>query len=154
MPVDVCERHHRSALHLAAAKGDSHMCDLFLQLGADIEAADDWERTPLHWAALAGSSSTCAMLLHMRGTNVPGAGGARGARGARGAGGAGVARARSNNTMNMNMNIAASHSARDTQQRTPLHLAATKGNRGVCRLLVAGGAEVNARDNQQVYRYT
>ena len=54
IPVDLRESsHQRTPLHCAAGGGHVGACMMLVrELGADVNARDDWQRCPIHWAAL------------------------------------------------------------------------------------------------------
>ena len=121
----------KTPLHLAAGNGHVGVTELLLAKGADARAKDDNGVTPLHWPAVQGHVKVAELLL------------ARGAEA---------------NATSTQAPLPAServgvggrkevvffplHAA---QGHTPLHWAGIGGNREVAELLLAKGAEVNAR---------
>jgi len=110
-----------TVLRLAAKNGHTETCALLLDCGASIEVKDEpsWVNgwTPLHYAAGYGHTETCAMLIE---------------RYAEAGGDAGC--------------FVNRKSAKINGCKTVLMLAAEEGFAGTCALLVAKGADVNAKD--------
>ncbi|KAK3113486.1 hypothetical protein LTR53_009164, partial [Teratosphaeriaceae sp. CCFEE 6253] len=50
-------------LHQAAVTGQSAMCELLLERGAQVDISDDERNTPLHYAAACGSGASVQVLL-------------------------------------------------------------------------------------------
>ncbi|KAK4541715.1 hypothetical protein LTR36_007424 [Oleoguttula mirabilis] len=50
-------------LHQAAVTGQSAMCELLLERGAQVDTVDDDKNTPLHYAATCGSTASVKVLL-------------------------------------------------------------------------------------------
>jgi ankyrin repeat protein len=50
-------------LHVAAAEGDAQLTRVLVQLGGEVDAADESHQTPLHTAALAGQGELVKLLL-------------------------------------------------------------------------------------------
>lgn len=59
----------RRALHRAAGAGHLELCEYFLSVGAEIDAADKNGRTALLWAAISGHTEIVSLLLN-RGANI------------------------------------------------------------------------------------
>ena len=56
-------RHARSALHIAATRGDDAMCALLLRNGANFDALDALGATPLHACVAAGHVRSAKVLV-------------------------------------------------------------------------------------------
>ena len=62
--VDVRDSYGKTALHMACSEGQSSVCQLLLNKGADIKAVTADSTTPLHNAILNGHSQVAAMILN------------------------------------------------------------------------------------------
>ncbi|MFQ5937143.1 MAG: ankyrin repeat domain-containing protein [Acidiferrobacterales bacterium] len=113
------------ALHEAAMKGDVALVEQLLKQGHDINSRDENDATPLHWAVYAGHE-TLARLLIARGADVY-------------ANETPICLARPATPAQQ------SESGDGTSGVTPLHWAATGGHRTSAELLIAEGANVNAK---------
>ena len=61
---DLCGLSGWTALHIAAMDGDTALCELFLDRGAEPEARDSFNRlTPLHYASSYGHAAAAALLV-------------------------------------------------------------------------------------------
>jgi ankyrin repeat protein len=127
-------------LHEAAVQGDAMLVGRLIEQGENVSATDDQGDTPLVHAVLAGHPRIARILIEA---------------------GADVRHRSEFGTPLLHRAIAADanvelvqmlleHGARadgrDTEDRTPLHVAAKWGRRDIVELLIARGAEVNARD--------
>jgi ankyrin repeat protein len=68
-PVNGCDLHGQTPLHLAAERDKLAVAMLLLDRGADVHARSDGGRTPLHLAARSASSSTVETLLERGGSD-------------------------------------------------------------------------------------
>ena len=55
--------HKRTLLHKAAQIGDSEICQLLVDHGAEVNKQDTWKQTPLWLAAKEGHGNLCNMLI-------------------------------------------------------------------------------------------
>ena len=65
--INATDFHGRTALHWAAARGDSYAVDTLLTFGADLEIADNLGSTALHYSAW--NKTRCLELLLTSGAN-------------------------------------------------------------------------------------
>lgn len=151
-------------LHLAAEKGWTEIIVALLDAGADVNAKglDDW--TPLHYAAKDGSIGACRVLLQ-RGAKRDALNSVKQTpQQLAGVFAAPVLRdfvpnvmgtdelftaVEAGNTEKVKALVAATPDTvkgKDDQGRTPLFLAAYKGNPALMKLLLEAGADVNATD--------
>jgi ankyrin repeat protein len=59
-----------TALHFAAAGGDSELVTYLLACGADVTAEDEEGETPLHWAVSYGNIAVCKQLVATKRVDV------------------------------------------------------------------------------------
>jgi ankyrin repeat protein len=146
-------------LHVAVSRGCTPACELLLEHGADIDAADASGRTPLLIAVEANSPAMIAWLLE-RGASArivpPSASSAAAAD--NGGGGAtqppqgfhalhyAVRQALPSAALALLQHDPSSADAEDARGYTPLAAAAERGDASLCELLVARGADVGHRD--------
>jgi len=62
--VDVRDSSGKTALHMACSEGQSSVCQLLLNKGADIKVVSAANTTPLHNAILNGHSQVAKMILN------------------------------------------------------------------------------------------
>ena len=124
-------------LHQAAVTGQSAMCELLLERGAQIDAVDDNDSTALHYAAAAGALATVQVLLKSR-ANVK----ARQAQGLTPAHWAAHKGHADVLALLLDHGTPVNVTAEDGA--TPLHLAANRGHLPAVRLLLEKGANRNA----------
>ena len=120
-------------LHQAAVTGQSAMCELLLERGAQVDCLDEDSNTPLHYAAASGSGPSVRVLLKGRAqVDVEQAQGLTPGHWASHKGHADV----------LAMLIAYGGSVNATAEdgATPLHLAANRGHLATVRLLLEKGA--------------
>ncbi|GAB7365482.1 hypothetical protein MBLNU230_g6555t1 [Neophaeotheca triangularis] len=121
-------------LHQAAVMGQSAMCELLLERGAQVDCSDETMNTPLHYAAACGSVGSVKVLLQ--------AGADMGKKTVHGltplhwAAHKGHAEA-----VGLLVSCGAEVNARAAEEATPLHLAANRGHLPAVRLLLANGAD-------------
>ena len=61
--VGAVDEHRKTPLHLAAEHDHADVADALLEAGADLEALTTWGATPLQWAGVLGSRKTAEVLL-------------------------------------------------------------------------------------------
>jgi ankyrin repeat protein len=61
--VGAVDEHRKTALHLAAEHDHADVAEVLLQAGADLEAVTAWGVTPLQWAGVLGSRRAAEVLL-------------------------------------------------------------------------------------------
>lgn len=120
-------------LHQAAVTGQSAMCELLLERGAQVDSLDDDQNTPLHYAAACGSSATVKILL--RGGADVSAAQAQGLTAAHWA-----AHKGHSEVLSLLLAYVAPVNACSEDGATPLHLAANRGHTQAARLLLEKGA--------------
>nr|XP_027216528.1 transient receptor potential channel pyrexia-like isoform X2 [Penaeus vannamei] len=128
------------ALHLAAMKRCCNCMKQLLDSGADVDLKDIQDRTPLFYAVnhTRGGSGQCIQLLLEKGSSVNATCEGRITP-------LHVAAEVGNVTAaQLLLKAGAFHGARDKDGCTPLHLATTSGT---VEVLLAGGADVTAKDN-------
>ena len=128
----------------SAIKGQTDIADLLISKGANVNARDKSGATPLHQVALKGNLAFATLLLqHGADVNARDGDGANTAAQCRpkrppGSGGLAARQGRD-------------REARDTESgATPLYHAAAWGRTALVELLVARGADVNARNKAGV----
>ena len=123
-------------LHTAATAGSKDMVELLVTKGADVNAEDSEGGTPL-WYAKGKNHTDVVELLNKYGarSEMPVQALLDAVRDGR------IEQVKTLIEKGANMN------ARDYQGRTPLHLAAAKGDTDIAELLVKGGADVNAKSD-------
>nr|BAN20704.1 ankyrin 2,3/unc44 [Riptortus pedestris] len=129
-----------AALHQAAAKGAPATIKLLLELGAQVNLQDDFERTPLHWAAWEGNLPGLQLLEE--------AGGDLDAEEAWGRTLLHLA-ANGGHTQVAEWLLdrgADPNSICNSQLNTPLHVAASGGHTDIMRLLLERGAILECPD--------
>ena len=62
--VDARDSYGKTALHMACGEGQSSVCQLLLNKGANIKAVTADNTTPLHSAILNGHSQVATMILN------------------------------------------------------------------------------------------
>jgi ankyrin repeat protein len=154
-------------LHMAAAKGHQDIAELLLASNANVDARNDKGETPLHYAAIFGYKNVAELLLGSHaGLNAKDNRGwtplddasawlredvaellrQHGGRASSGEIYGAVAEgrlARVKELLQENPNLI---SIQTMSGWTPLHIAARYGRKDVAELLLASGADVNARD--------
>lgn len=126
-------------LHQAAVTGQSAMCELLLERGAQVDVVDDDKNTPLHYAAACGSTASVKVLL-LQGADVT-ATQNQGLLPAHWA-----AHKGHTEVLSTLLGYGAPVNAAAEEGASPLHLAATRGHTAAVRLLLEHGAacKVNA----------
>ena len=131
----------RTPLHLAAERGHREVAGLLIARGADVNAKrGDAGWTPLHRAAIEGHTEVSELLID-RGADVN----------AKYAGGPAmplqVAHLFGPKELAELLVAKTGVTVRDNHGWTPLHFAAQFGHTRVAELLIAGGADVNAKNS-------
>ena len=129
-----------TALHNAASIGNIEVVRVLLDAGADVDCRTTWGATPLQWAARQGGEDVVQLLLE-RGADPRAAGddGATAFFAAMDSGHLPAAR--------LLLDAGADVDVRSPDvHRTPLHLAALRGQAEAAALLLDNGAEVDAVD--------
>ncbi|CAK4028097.1 hypothetical protein AC578_3584 [Lecanosticta acicola] len=125
-------------LHQAAVTGQSAMCELLLERGAQTDCLDDEKNTPLHHAAACGSAASVKVLLR---------GGARiEARQVHGLTALHWAAHKGHTevvSVLLDSGAAIDCQANESGGVTPLHLAANRGHVSAARMLLDRGADGN-----------
>jgi ankyrin repeat protein len=132
----------RTALHLAAARGDLRMVELLLRHGADPNYADFADNTPLHHAASFGKPELVALLLANKADpNRRNRQRASPLLNAASVGAQPVVEAL--------LKACADVTVMDNVGETALHRAAGGGHVELMKLLLERGLDLNARDRQR-----
>lgn len=121
-------------LHQAAVTGQSAVCEVLLERGAQVDSLDDDNNTPLHYAAASGSVAAVRVLLRS-GADVHAAQ-AQGLTPAHWA-----AHKGHTDVLDLLLSYGAPLGARATEGATPLHMAANRGHLPAVRLLLENGAD-------------
>jgi ankyrin repeat protein len=61
--VGAADEHRKTPLHFAAEHDHADIAELLLESGADLEARTSWGATPLEWAGVLGSRKAAEVLL-------------------------------------------------------------------------------------------
>jgi len=123
-------------LHIAVSIDNEPMIELLLERGANLEALDSWDDTPLRAALLAERQKTARLLVqHGAEQDVYCAAGL----------GNEVVLER---LIRSDPECAHRHLENG---RTPLHFAAANGHVETARMLLAGGAPINAQESSDLY---
>ncbi|KAK1795871.1 hypothetical protein P4O66_008970, partial [Electrophorus voltai] len=134
----------RTALHWAAAHGKAAVVKLLLSAGAHANATEKDRKTPLHLAAMAGHAEAVSSLLARKAkAGAKDMDGCSALHYAAGNGHADVAAALLAAGRNKNVD------ERNAWRRTPLHLAAERGQGRLVDLLLERRARINATDNNK-----
>ncbi|KAL6079726.1 Ankyrin repeat domain-containing protein 46 [Balamuthia mandrillaris] len=127
-------------LHLAAeTRNGEEVVAALIDYGANIEAKDEDGRTPLHYSVIAGEEKTLQLLLSS-GANVNAVDDRR-----EGALHFACEHQRESIAAFLLSSLSFDPDCRSKRHRTPLHLAASRGNVELCDLLLRYGADVNAK---------
>jgi len=121
-------------LHYAARYNRKEIADLLITAGANINAKDEVKRTPLHIATEEDFTDMVELLL-ARGADVS----------AKGEVGNTALNIADVNTARLLLTAGANVEARNEGGETPLYLAAESGWTQMVEVLIAGGANVDAR---------
>jgi len=125
-------------LHQAAVTGQSAMCELLLERGAQVDSADEDSNTPLHYAAASGSVTSVGILLR-NGAAVTAAQ-RQGLTPAHWA-----AHKGHTEVLKMLLSYGAAVNAAAEAGAMPLHCAANRGHMPAVKLLLESGANVKVR---------
>ena len=68
--IDFILQKKQTPLHLAASAGQLAVCSLLLELGASLDATDDFGQKPIHLAAQSNKSEVVKVLLKLRPNSV------------------------------------------------------------------------------------
>ncbi|KAI9853467.1 MAG: hypothetical protein M1824_001230 [Vezdaea acicularis] len=138
--VEALDQHGETALHIAATFGHELVVQLLLTSGANIEALDQHGETALHIAVACGHEIVVQLLVTS---------------------GANAAALDQHGETALHIAVACGHEkvvttlqmlrwadwvARDRDRSIALHIAASRGNKAMVRLLLAGGADIAAQD--------
>ncbi|KAI5370919.1 Putative ankyrin repeat-containing domain superfamily [Septoria linicola] len=120
-------------LHQAAVMGQSAMCELLLERGAQVDCLDDDKNTPLHYASASGSVASVRVLL--RGGASLEAKQSYGLTAVHWAAHKGHAE-----VIEVLLSCGAEVDSRANEGATPLHLAANRGHVAAAKMLFEKGA--------------
>lgn len=138
--LDLVTRDRQTALHLAAASGAVGVVQRLLQRGAAVNSVDLEERTPFY-CAVQSNHLECASLLHSSGTSIE-------HRSLAGFTPIHIAAFENHDRLvEWLLKLGVSVAVRSQpDQLTPLHCASSYNSCRSAQLLIAFGADVNARD--------
>jgi ankyrin repeat protein len=128
-----------TALHFAAAQGDTKEIQQLIKTGVDVNVRDQEDRTPLHWAGEFKRKKAFAQLI-AAGADI------------NAADDSGItplhlaAALDDTNLVRTLLAKGARANVKGKDDRTPLHEAAASGSVGAVRLLFTKGAEINVKD--------
>ncbi len=121
-----------TALHFAAARGNSKEIKQLIEKGINIDARDEEHRTPLEWSVQFQQTETVAQLI-AAGADVDAPLGL-------------AAELENANLVKTLLSKGANVNVKSENGSTPLHSGAGSGSVRVVDLLLTKGAEVNAKD--------
>ena len=137
--VNACNHEGRTALHVAASLGDEGLVNALLSLGAEVKVWDDNGNTPWHNAIRkrhTGVSETLTKAAGLFGGEVP----------AEEALFLWAVRDGALKQVEAMLKKGQTVHCCDENLRTPMHLAASRGDKALLQLLVEHGAAVNPRN--------
>lgn len=136
--LTVRDQYGQTLLHLAAANGSVRIVTTLAAKGADIKAADNFGLLPLD-KAVSARKKDAAKFLISKGADIE----AKDKYG-----NTPLIRAISTNEAAFLIDLGANINVRDSFGSTPLHRAISQNQKGMAELLIAKGADVNARAAQ------
>ena len=136
--LNVRDQYGQTLLHLAAANGSVRIAAMLAEKGADINAADNFGLLPLD-KAVSARKKDAARFLISKGADIE----AKDKYG-----NSPLMRAISTDEAAFLIDLGANINVRDSFGSTPLHRAISQNQKGMAELLIAKGADINARAAQ------
>ena len=136
--LTVRDQYGQTLLHLAAANGSVRIAAMLAEKGADIKATDNFGLLPLD-KAVSARKKDAARFLISKGADIE----AKDKYG-----NSPLMRAISTDEAAFLIDLGANINVRDSFGSTPLHRAISQNQKGMAELLIAKGADVNARAAQ------
>ena len=136
--LTVRDQYGQTLLHLAAANGSVRIAAMLAEKGADIKATDNFGLLPLD-KAVSARKKDAARFLISKGADIE----AKDKYG-----NSPLMRAISTDEAAFLIDLGANINVRDSFGSTPLHRAISQNQKGMAELLIAKGADINARAAQ------
>ncbi|MGB2866682.1 MAG: ankyrin repeat domain-containing protein [Sedimentisphaerales bacterium] len=130
--VNLRDKRGQTPLWIAASGGHKEIVELLIKKGADINASNNRGRTPLA-VAKQGKHAEVIDILRQHGATET-------LHGAVTSGNIGEVKRLLSEGKDVN--------SRDSEGQTPLHLAANRGHKEMVEVLIANGADIEARENR------